>query len=105
MNSDELRRIREDVDKAVERAIERANAPTLSEQVFGQIIERDDARRAAEYEAGRQEALDRMWPIWEANAAKTAANEVVEDEAAHEARLAADPSSWTALLNRNKERK
>jgi hypothetical protein len=107
MNNDELRRAHEAAMDAAERstnrAIERANAPTFGEEVLGQIAERVDAQHAADHEAERVAALARLLPIWEASVESIAANEAAEDEEARVARLAADPSSWTALLNRNRQ--
>jgi hypothetical protein len=46
-NADDIRHIREDVDKAVERAIEKSNAPTWSDDVLGGAIEEQRVREQA----------------------------------------------------------
>jgi hypothetical protein len=65
-------------------------------------LERIEAQRAEEREAAREAMLARLLPIWEANLEAIAVNEAIEREAARDAQRAADPSSFTALLNRRR---
>jgi hypothetical protein len=52
-------------------------------------------------EAAREVTLARLQPVWEASVEAIVVNEAIEREAAREAQRAADPSSFTALLDRN----
>ncbi len=97
----------DEVKRSLEEFCARAAAPVVPRivpamrEALAPVVDRLKEQWAMEHEDAREATLARLLPIWEANLEAIAMDEAIAREAAREAQRAADPSSWTALLNRN----
>lgn len=96
---DALDRLRESATSIPEPRI----VPAMRE-ALAPVVDRVREDQIEAREQGREANLARFVPIWEQSMEGIVLNEAIEREAAREGERAADPSSFTALLNRNKRK-
>jgi hypothetical protein len=101
-NRDDLR---DDAMRIGEEAAERAalRSRSFGEEVLGQIAEQVEGQRAADHEAERHAAFNRMRPIWEARSAELDLQGRVDDATRRLQELPlseADQEAWGEHLAR-----